>query len=107
MWSVALLCSGRRGRELHHRPALRLQPEPRLAGDPGVCEQPGGEDGGDVLRPSRLLVRRGRREVYPRLNIHAWIPGVTGRRLRGCERTLKVVDETKHLKKKAVSEVER
>lgn len=57
IWSVVLLlCSGGRGRELHHRPAVRPQPQPRLAGDPGLREQPRGEDGGDVLPQSQLLV---------------------------------------------------
>lgn len=41
--------SDRRWRELHHRTTIRPQPEPRLGGDTGLCEQPGGEDGGDVL----------------------------------------------------------
>lgn len=50
------LCSDRRGRELLHRAKIRPQPESRLNGDPRLREQPGGEDGGDVLRKSQLLM---------------------------------------------------
>lgn len=50
------LNSDRRGRELHHRTTIRPQPESRLSGDTGLREQPGGEDGGDVLCESQLLM---------------------------------------------------
>lgn len=50
------LCSDRWWRELLHRAQIRPQPESRLNGDPRLREQPGGEDGGDVLRQSQLLV---------------------------------------------------
>lgn len=50
------LCSDRWWRELLHRAKIRPQPESRLNGDPRLREQPGGEDGGDVLRESQLLV---------------------------------------------------
>lgn len=50
------LCSGRRGRELHHRTTVRPQPESRLSGDTGLREQPGGEDRGDVLCESQILM---------------------------------------------------
>lgn len=53
---LCLLCSDRRGRELLHRAKIRPQPESRLNGDPPLREQPGGEDGGDVLRKSQLLM---------------------------------------------------
>lgn len=57
------LCSDRRGRQLHHRTTIRPQPEPWLSGDTGLCEQPGGEDRGDILRESQLLVNR--QELLP------------------------------------------
>lgn len=50
------LCSDRRGRELHHWTTIRPKPESRLSGDIGLREQPGGEDGGDVLCESQLLM---------------------------------------------------
>lgn len=48
------LCSDWRGRKLQHRTTIRPQSEPRLNGDAGLCEQPRGEDGGDVLSESQL-----------------------------------------------------
>lgn len=50
------LCSDRRGGELQHRTTIRSQPESRLCGDPGLREQPAGEDGGDVLCEGQLLL---------------------------------------------------
>lgn len=55
-WMSLSICSDRRRTNLQHRTTIRPESELRLSGDPGLHQQPAGEDGGDVLCESHLLL---------------------------------------------------